>query len=536
MSSNRPSIARSTAMMSTATTLSRVTGFLRMWATAFALGATGLMSAYSVANNIPNMIFELVAGGIISSLFIPTFMELRETQDEATAWRFTSHVFNLAVLCLGVLAVIGTLFPQPFVWTQTFRLPRDEASAVVSAATFFFRFFAIQVVLYGAGAIFSGLLNSRRAYFWPAVGPIFNNVVAIVTMLAFVYLRGNMGVALVVLAAGTTFAVLVMFAVQIPAVLKSGWRYSWGLGLSDPALRGMLVLAVPTVVYVVTNLVAVSFRNASAFAVAPNGPSVLTYAWIFYQLPYGILAVALATAVFTELAHAAGREDMEEFKSTFSRGLRATGVLILPTSAIMIALATPLVTLYRVGAFKASDVPLVVGALRWWAAGLVFYATTMFLLRSFYSLKDTRTPMYANLGLTAVQIGLYLVLSTGIAGWHGIGINGIPIADAIFFVLSSATLGLLLRRRIGGFDARGVVSTYVRMALASVIAAACSYGIAYLLEPLVRGVLGALAQVAVAGIAGLAIAFALGRLFGVAEVAFATSALTRLVRRKRSAQ
>ncbi len=172
-----------------------------------------------------------------------------------------------------------------------------------------------------------------------------------------------------VLAAGTTLAVLVMFAVQVPALLKTGWRHSWGLGLDDPALRRMLWLAVPTVIYVVTNLVAVSFRNASAFAVSPTGPSILTYAWIFYQLPYGILAVALATAVFTELADAAGRQDTEEFKSTFLRGLRTTGVLMLPTSALLIALATPLVSLYRVGAFKASDVPLVVGALRWWACG-----------------------------------------------------------------------------------------------------------------------------------------------------------------------
>ena len=240
-----------------------------------------------------------------------------------------------------------------------------------------------------------------------------------------------------VLAAGTTLAVLVMFAVQVPALLKTGWRHSWGLGLEDPALRRMLWLAVPTVIYVVTNLVAVSFRNASAFAVSPTGPSILTYAWIFYQLPYGILAVALATAVFTELADAAGRQDTEEFKSTFLRGLRTTGVLMLPTSALLIALATPLVSLYRVGAFRARDVPLVVGALRWWACGLIFYASTMFLLRTFYSLKDTRTPMLVNIALTVVQIGLYVVLSTGVGAWPGIGINGIPIADVVFFTLSS---------------------------------------------------------------------------------------------------
>jgi putative peptidoglycan lipid II flippase len=342
---------------------------------------------------------------------------------------------------------------------------------------------------------------------------------------------------MVVLAAGTTLAVLVMFAVQVPALLKSGWRHSWGLGLDDPALRRMMWLAVPTIIYVVTNLVAVSFRNASAFAVPGlngSGPSILTYAWIFYQLPYGILAVALATAVFTELADAAGRQDNDEFKSTFLRGLRTTGVLMLPTSALLIALATPLVSLYRVGAFAESDVPLVVGALRWWASGLIFYASTMFLLRTFYSLKDTRTPMTVNLGLTVIQVGLYVVLSTGVGSWPGLGINGLPIADVVFFALSSIALAILLRRRIGGYDLRGVGSVFARMLVASVVAASAAWLIARAIAPLAGGIGGSLLQVAVGGIAGLALAVAMGRLLRVREVSVAIDGFKRLATRSRN--
>ena len=525
--------------MSTLTMVSRVTGFLRIWATALALGASGYMSGYSVANNIPNMIFELVAGGIIASLFIPTFMELREGESDETAWKFTSHVFNLAVVCLGLIGLLGTVFPEPFVWTQTFRMSPVQAARVVPTATFFFRFFALQVVLYGAGSIMSALLNSQRQYFWPAIGPVFNNIVAIASMFAFVALGGRTtglattsGAAPVVLAVGTTLAVLVMFAVQIPAVLKTGWRYSWGLGLKDPAVRRMLALAVPTVIYVVTNLVAVSFRNASALAVSVKGVSILTYAWVFYQLPYGILAVALATAVFTELSDAAGRKDDAAFKATFARGLRATGILTLPTSAVMVALAVPLVTLYRVGAFTAADVMPVASALRWWVGGLIFYALTMFLLRTFYSLKDTRTPMWVNLVLTVVvQIALYLVLSTGIGAWPGIGINGIPIADAIFYLCVSTTLAVLMRRRIGSYDVRGVASTFARMTVASIVGAAVAWLIAWLLAPHTDGVLGAFLQVVAGGAGGLAVAFALGRLFGVTEVADATAAARRALGR-----
>ncbi len=518
--------------MSTATALSRLTGFARMWATAFAMGATGLMSAYSVANNIPNMIFELVAGGIIASLFIPMFLEMLGNQRDEEAWRFASHTFNLVLVVLGVVALVGTFFPEPFIWTQTFRLGTQHAEAVRATGSFFFRFFAIQVAVYGAGSIISALLNSRRRYLWPALGPVFSNIVVIATMFLFVLLRDDLHLASIVLAVGTTLGVVVLFAVQLPALFKAGVRYTPSISFSDPAVRQMLVLAVPTVVYVLTNMVAVSVRNASAFAVSTKGPSILMYAWTFYQLPYGILAVALATAVFTELADTAGRREWTSFKSTFRKGLRATGALILPTSALVVALARPLVSLYRVGEFREADVPTVAHALQWWAAGLIFFACTMFCLRTFYSLKDTKTPMYVNLGLTTVQVGLYLVLTTGILGWNGLGINGVPIADVIFFALSFATFALILRRRIGGYDMRGVVSMFARVALASVAGGAVAWVIAQLVEPLLGGVLGALLQVVAGGTAGLAAAVGLSHLLGVEEVSDTLRMLVRRFRRR----
>jgi len=518
-------------MMSSLTAMSRVTGFLRIWATAFALGATGLMSAYSIANNIPNMIFELVAGGIIAALFIPSFMDAREDGGDESAWRFASHVFNLAVISLGLIALIGTLWPAPFIWTQTFRLPAGASSELVKTAEVFFRFFAIQVVLYGAGSVISGLLNSQRKYFWPAIAPVFNNLFAIATMLAFVALKDDLQLATIVLAVGTTFSVFMMFAVQVPALIKTGVRYTWGIGLHDPIVRKMLRLAVPTVVYVLTNLVAVSFRNASALAVSDAGVSVLAYAWVFYQLPYGILAVALATAVFTELSVAAGKKNWVDFKATFARGLRVTGVLMLPTSAVLIALATPLISLYRVGAFKQDDVPIVAGALRYWAVGLVFYAGTMYVLRAFYSLKDTRTPMLVNLGTTTVQVGLYLILSTGIGSWPGMGINGMPAADVVFFALTFAVLSYLLRKRIGGFDVKGILKSYALMAVASVIGGAVAFGVSYALSTVVDGFGGSLLRVILGGTAGLAAALAFGRIVGIAEVATATALLGKFARR-----
>jgi len=164
--------------------------------------------------------------------------------------------------------------------------------------------------------------------------------------------------------------------------------------------------------------------------------------------------------------------------------------------------------------------------------GLLFFACMMFVLRTFYSLKDTRTPMLANLVLTPVQIGLYIVLSTGVATWNGLGINGIPIADGVFYALLLSTLLVLMRRRIGGFDLRGIGASFGLMLIASVVGGAVAWGVAELLAPAVPRFGRALVQVAAGGAAGLFVAFGVGRLLRVREMTFATGLARRALRRK----
>lgn len=525
---SQPTVARSTAIMSVSTTLSRVTGFVRTWTIAYALGVTALSSAYSVANNIPNMIFELVAGGVISSLFIPIFLEQWEKRGEEDAWEYASYLFNLTTIVLALVAVFGTVFAEQFVRTQTFR--SGSGAAEVALAGFFFRFFAVQIVFYGAGAVISGLLNAKRNYLWPALGPVFNNLVVIVTLLGFYvpFRHTDPELAKMGLAIGTTLGVLAMFVVQVPALIKMGVRYTPRIDLRHPGLRRMGRMALPTLVYVVTNLVAVSFRNAYAFEVSPEGPATLLYAWMFYQLPYGIFAVALATAIFTELSDQAGRDDWSSFKSTFSRGFKATGMLIIPMAAMLVALSEPLIRLYRAGAFTANDVPVVAEILAWWGGALFFFAGYMFILKTFYSLQDTQTPMLVNLFLTVGQVGMYATLTVGFAGWDGLGLKGIPIADMIFFAISLAVLALLLRRKIGGYDVRGVVWMLARTTIAAAVGGLAAYGVLRLTPGLAVGATGFPLQLLVGGLVGLSVAFGGAWLLRVEEVGIGTDLIRRV--------
>ena len=505
-----PSVARSTAIMSVATLFSRITGFIRVWATAWALGAGLAASAFTLANNIPNMIYELMAGGILSAVFIPVFLEVRARRGKEEGWRFASHAMNLAMLALMVVALIGMIFPQPFIWTQTFKLAKDTV-ALRELSNFFFRFFAFQVVLYAFGAIVQGVLNAQRKFLWPAVGSIFNNVVVIGVMFWVGFaITANHGLTTsikVVLGIGTTLGVLAMFAVMVPSLLKSGFRYHFELGWRDRDVRHMIILAIPAVIYTLTNLVASSFQTTAASSISGSGAAIIYFANTWVNLPYGILSVALTTALYTEMSNYASKKDIRNFKLSMASGLRSTALLMLPTSAVLLALSTQVISLFG-GRFGASDVPMVAHVLQYWSISLVFRAVMIFIIFSFYALKDTKTVAVANLAATVFQAGGYLILTTGIFGWKGFGYIGIPISDGIFYILLFSSLLLLMHRKVGAFDIKSFVVVFLKAAFASIIGG----GVAFFLQRVMVGALGrgkiaALGIIAGAGIAGLVVAF-----------------------------
>ncbi|MCL2870149.1 MAG: murein biosynthesis integral membrane protein MurJ [Coriobacteriia bacterium] len=519
-------VGKSTLIMVVATTLSRITGFVRAWALALALGTSAAASAYTASNNMSNMIFELIAGGVLFSVFIPTFMRIRKERGDEASWRFAGNLMTLFAVVLGAIALLGILFPKPIMWTQYF-LAGDtgDVAELLELASFFFRFFAIQAVFYGVGMIIQALLNAQRKYLWASLGPVFNNLVVIVFLLvaSTMYIE-NMST-LTFIAVGTSLGVLVMFLVMIPSLRKTGFKLYIGIDLKDPELRTMLKLALPMIFYVGCNLVAVSVRNATAATTGEGSQAVIHFASIWHNLPYGIIAVSVATALFTELSKAATDKNMTEFKTSLVSGLRTTTLLMLPASALMFGLAGPLISLYVGGRMEAADAYPIVVVLQTWAVSLVFFAGLMYLLRAFYSLSDTWTPALANFALTIIQVVGYLFLTGNIVSHVALGVVGIPISDGIFFVLLFLTLLYLLRRKIGSFDIRSFVVVFAKMAVAALLVGAFSYyGSRFLADVLAQGnfipddrILG-LIVVIIIGILGLILTVVMARILGIQEI------------------
>jgi putative peptidoglycan lipid II flippase len=519
--------------MSLGTALSRVTGFVRQWAMAVTLGVTlvskgaiPIASAYFISNNLPNVIYELLAGGVLSAMFIPIFLEKLADKGEEGAFRLANTLFSLALIVLGVIALAGTFFPQPIVYTQTFTKSPAEAALTI----YLFRFFAVQILFYGFCAITTGVLNSYRKFVAAALAPVANNVVVIIVLLG-VYLplrTTRPDIAVIALGVGTTLGVVALLVFQLPSLLKLGFRFKWSWDLSDPYVRKLGRKMIPIFGFAITNAIGWSFRNAFALKAFADGPGTLMYAWMWYQLTYGVLAVAYFTALFPELSEMAVRQDWQRYKVAFSRGLRVMSLLIMPMAAMLIGLAVPLVSLYRAGAFPAAAVPIVALVVQLWACGLFSFSSYMLTLRAFHSMQDSLTPMYTNLFATGLQIALYWLFT----GPVHLGIYGIPLAEAIYLTAHWLLLLFILRRRVGAFGARHVLWTYARVALASAAGGAAAWGVWTLLATQFgTHALTSIASLLAGGTIGLAVAYGGTYLMRVDELQDATAMLRRVAGR-----
>ncbi len=464
MSEETASLSKSTATISLYTTISRVTGFLAIIVLAYALGNTNLADSYNLANTIPNMFYELVLGGILTSLFIPIFMD-HLVKDKEKAWRVVSNIANISILFLIVMAIIGTVFSFYFIRAQTFLVPGDAKKVLF--ASFFFKFFVWEIAFYGACSIMNGVLQSLKKFKVPAAAPILNNLVTIATVV-FIYMplrESNPEAALIGLAIGTTFGVAAMALVQIPALLKVGYKHHWVLDFKDETFLKLAVLSVPVFGYVASNQIGQVVVNILAFQF-DSGFSYWTYAWRFYQLPYGILAVSIATVLFPYIAERSSKNDIDGIKEYLSLGVRTTAFVILPATAFIFVLSEPIIlTTISHGAFSVSGGIKTAEVLSYFALGLLPFSLHMFVARIFYALKDTMTPMKMN----ALGVPVMIVLDIILVRYFEVA--GLALGNSITYAFTTTLLLIALRKRIGPLGIRNMVKKVMRFTAISIVSA-----------------------------------------------------------------
>ncbi|HVL27090.1 MAG TPA: murein biosynthesis integral membrane protein MurJ [Acidimicrobiales bacterium] len=531
-----PSLGRSAAVMAVGTTLSRVTGLGRLVAAAYALGVTEsrLADTYNIANTVPNVIYELVLGGVLTSVFIPIVVEELRTKPRKEAWEAVSSLVTTALVVLTAISVLAFLAAPAIIRLFTMRLEGGEAAEQQHLATVFLRFFAPQIVLYGYAAVAAGLLNAHDRFAVPMFVPVLNNVVVIGVFVAFAQLvSGTPTVASVsaapsqelLLALGTTMGVAVMALANWPFVRRLPGRLRFRPRFRDPAVRKLARLSLWTFGYVVTNQLAFGVALVLANGVQ-GGPTAYFTAFAFFQLPYGIAAVSIMTALVPTLSAQYVDHDDAGFRARTAGGIRAMALLMLPATAGYLVLSRPLIqTLLERGVMQAESSALVASVLDTLALGLLPFSAFLLLLRAFYARQDTRTPLFANV----ISNVAYLIASFAL--FPLLDVRGLGLSHTLCYVVAALLAGRWLGKAVGGLDGRHTARELAKMTAAAAVSAGAMLAAVWIVSALVGpGNLRALLQLGFGGAVGLASYVAAAWVLRVEDLAVFRRLLPRRLR------
>lgn len=459
----RPEMARSLAgrRMAGATLIvmfffvfSRVTGLLREMIIGAQFGTSAELDAYLAAFRIPDLLFQLVAGGALGSAFIPTFSQLWTEKGEARAWQLFSRVLNLITLLLVVLAGFAAIFAHPLV--EGVIAPGFEPAQQALTAQLM-RWMLISTVVFGASGLFMGALNAVQHFALPAAAPILYNVAIIVGAWLLSPFYGIYGLVI-----GVVGGALAHFAVQIPGLVAQKALYRVDFTWRDPAVREVARLMGPRVLGLFFVQLNFLVNTILASQLAEGSLAALNYAWMLMLLPQGIFAQAIATVAFPTFAAQIAARNQDALLRTLDRTLRTVLFLTLPAAVGLYVLRIPLIqVLLERGNFTPESTAAVAYALQFFALGLVAHALVEIVVRVFYALHDTLTPVIIGIGAMLLNI----LLSLWWIGWLGYG--GLALANSVATGLEMIVLLALLGRRLGALPIRSILVSAIRSGLAA---------------------------------------------------------------------
>lgn len=519
-------LAKSAGVIGLATMASRVLGLMRETVLAAVFGAGMQMDAFNVAFRIPNLLRDLFAEGAMTAAFVPTFTRTLTGQGREAAWRLGSLVMNVLLILTTVAVILGMIFADEI--THLLAPDFAEIPGKLALTTDLTRIMLPFLTMLAVAAAMMGMLNSMRRFFMPSLSPAMFNVASIFSALAIAPVMPAFGLQPIVgIAIGTLLGGVGQIALQWPSLRREGFRYAPVVSFRDPGVREILHLMGPATLGVAAVQINVAVNTFLATSQEQGAVSWLQYAFRLMYLPIGIFGVSIATASLPDISRQASDGDLRGVRDTVSRGLRMMLMLNVPATIGLIVLAEPIVALiYERGRFLPADTTATAAALMFYAPGLIGYSAVKIASPTFYSMRDSRTPVT----ISVLSVGLNLVLNLILV--QVLGFRGLALGTAIAAVLNAVVLLWLLRSRLGGLDGRRVAVSLLKISLASAAMAAAAYAtLAFVTQATPDG--GELAKLLrVGGAIGVALLVlaASARLLRIHEF---DEALARVVRRLR---
>lgn len=458
-------IARAAGLMSVATFISRILGYVKDMILARYFGATGTADIFFVAFRIPNLLRELFAEGSMASAFIPVLTEYQTKHSRDEANRLVSSTFIFILIFVGLICVFGIVFAPVIVSiiAPGFLNDPEKFADTVLLTRIMFPF----LLFISLAAMTMGALNSRGVFFIPALAPALLNIVTIISIITLSVRFTN---PIIAVAIGVTAGGFVQFLFQLPAFFKQGYRIFMVHDLWHPGLKRIGLLILPATAGMAVSQINIFISTILASYLAEGSITYLYYSMRLIQFPIGIFGVAMGMAVLPALSEHAVRGQINKLKEDFSFALRLLFFITVPAMIGLITLKVPIVnTLFQRGKFEYSATISTSDALMFYSLGIWGIVGVRVATAAFYSMQDTKTPVK----IAAFAMFINIIFSLLLMG--PMKHNGLAFANSIAGCSNFLLLFYFLRKRVGSLGTKGIVSSFAKTMIASLIMGMVSY-------------------------------------------------------------
>jgi putative peptidoglycan lipid II flippase len=535
------SLLRSSGTMAVGTLASRVTGFVRNAILIYAIGTHYLGDSYNLANTLPNIVYNLALGGILTSVVVPLLVNAAK-RDRDRGEAYDQRIFTLGVMALAGITVVATLAALPI--TSLYAAGLGNAAAYHLTVIFAY-FFIPQIFFYGVSSLAGAILNARGSFAAPMWTPVINNVVVILVGVAFMVTAGlnqtpqtiSAG-EIQLLGIGTTLGIVAQTAALVPSLRRVGfrWRPRYDFRRAEVSEIGHMsgwmfgYVLTTQVSFLVTTRVANLAGSRVSQAAAGAGFAAYSNAYTLFQLPYAIVGISVITALLPRMsAHAAERR-YRLVAADFSTATRLAAVIVVPAALILAVLGTPLAEgVFGYGSTSVASARYLGEIFAVFSLGLLPYMLFQLLLRVFYAMHDSRTPALIGGVTMVINIGANLVALEILPPQHVVA--GLGAGFGLANVAGTIAAWRVLSRRIGGLDGHTISRGLVRMHAAAIPGAIFALAVLVMVGAVVSGGrIAALFTVAVGGSGAMLMYVLFAKAFGVAELTDLTASVRARLR------
>jgi len=464
MSEHR-SVLKSTSMISTLTIVSRIFGYVRDSRINYLLGTGPLADAYTIAFRIPNTLRRLVGEGAVSAAFIPVFSEYLKEGRREEAWKFVHALVSAAIILVSIVTILGIVFSPTIVGlfaSKEFVGNSEKIRATVALNRIMFPYIAFVSL----SALSMGILNSFNRFAASAFAPVLLNL----SIIAFSFCSGFFANPAMALAVGVVIGGVLQIGIQIPSLVRNGWRFRWLWNLAHPGVRRVAKLLGPRLFGIGIVQVDVLVGMRFATAMVEGSAAAISTADRVMELVLGGYAIALSTAILPLLARQSIENRIGEMKNTISFSLRLVLFITLPATVGLILLRVPIIeVLFQHGKFDSSSTALTAWPLLFFAIGLSAFSMMKIIVQAFYALHDTWTPV-----LVAVS-SLMLNIVLNFLFFHPLQNGGPALATSLAAFFDTILLLIIFRRRHGRLGLGAVRTSCIKFAVASAVMAVIVY-------------------------------------------------------------